>query len=476
MIASPSSSSCRRAIPVLATLIAFGVAMPLSARETDPIDDFVRAEMDRQQVPGVAVAIVRRGEVVRASGYGFANVEHRVPVGPATIFQSGSVGKQFTAAVVMLLVEDGRIGLDDPVTKYLPEAPAGWRDITVRHLLTHTSGIPDYTPQDVDRRRDYTEDELARMAFGLTREFPPGTRWNYSNTGYVLLGVIVHRASGRFYGDILAERVFAPLGMSTARVISEADIVPGRAAGYRLVDGALRNQEWVAPVLNTTADGSLYVSLLDLVAWDRGLRAKAVLRPESWAQVFEPVRLASGNPYPYGFGWSIDTVAGQTRVHHGGSWQGFQAYIARYLGDDLTIVVLANLAQADTARFVDGIAGLLNPALIRSAPTPITDEAPETRGRLEQLLDAAAKGTLSPADFAYVRAGFFPGAARRMQDLLAPLGRPIRIDLLERLTLGDDTVSTYEVAYGEQVVTVRLGLAPDGRVSAFQVRPRTPAR
>jgi CubicO group peptidase (beta-lactamase class C family) len=470
MIAPPLSPAFRHAVPVLVTLVAFGLATPLSAQDADPIDEFVRAEMNRQQVPGVAVAIVRRGEVERARGYGFANVEHRVPVGPATIFQSGSVGKQFTAAVVMWLVEDGRIGLDEPVTKYLPEAPAGWGDITVRHLLTHTSGIPDYTPQDVDRRRDYTEDELARMAFGLTREFPPGTRWNYSNTGYVLLGVIVRRASGRFYGDILAERVFAPLGMSTARVISEADIVPDRAAGYRLVDGALRNQEWVSPVLNTTADGSLYVSVLDLVAWDRGLRAKAVLRPESWAQVFEPVRLASGNPYPYGFGWSIDTVAGQTRVHHGGSWQGFQAYIARYLGDELTIVVLANLAQADTSRFVDGIAALLNPALTRPAPAPITDEAPDTRARLEHLLDAAAKGTLSPADFAYVRAGFFPGAARRIQDLLSPLGRPARLDLLERITLGDDQVSTYEVTFADRVLIVRLGLAPDGRVSAFQVR------
>ena len=147
----------------------------------------------------------------------------------------------------------------------------------MRHLLTHTSGIPDYGPETVDFRKDYTEEELARLAFGLKLEFAPGSRWNYSNTGYVLLGIIVGKASGRFYGDLLAERVFAPLGMKTARVISEADIVPNRAAGYRLVDGQLKNQEWVAPKLNTTADGSLYLSVLDLVAWDRGLRAGAVL-------------------------------------------------------------------------------------------------------------------------------------------------------------------------------------------------------
>ena len=129
----------------------------------------------------------------------------------------------------------------------------------------------------MDYRHDYTEDELEKMASGLTPEFPPGSRWNYSNTGYVLLGIIIHKASGQFYGDVLRERVFTPLGMRSARVISEADIVPNRAAGYDLVKGELKNQEWVAPKLNTTADGSLYLSLQDYIAWDRGLRAKKIL-------------------------------------------------------------------------------------------------------------------------------------------------------------------------------------------------------
>ncbi len=158
------------------------------ARGLDRIDAFVRAEMARQKVPGIAIAILKNGSVLAAKGYGFANVEHRVPVGPETIFQSGSMGKQFTSAAVMLLVEQGKIGLEDPVTKFFPDAPASWRAITVHHLLTHTSGIPDYEevkggPASVDLRRDYTEDELSRFAFSLTLEFPPGSRWNYSNTG-----------------------------------------------------------------------------------------------------------------------------------------------------------------------------------------------------------------------------------------------------------------------------------------------------
>src|SRR5207244_4067380 len=192
---------------------------------------YVVAVVGRQRVPGVAVAIVSKGNVTRR-GYGFANLEHMVPVTDETIFQSGSLGKMFTATAVMLQVEDGKLALSDPVTKFFPDAPTSWRDITVRHLLTHTSGIPDYTTSTFDYRKAWTEDPVADMAFAPALEFPPGSRWNYSNTGYALLGFIVHKVSGQFYGDVLKERVFKPLGMTTARIINEADVVPNRAAGY----------------------------------------------------------------------------------------------------------------------------------------------------------------------------------------------------------------------------------------------------
>jgi CubicO group peptidase (beta-lactamase class C family) len=447
----------------------------LHAASADRVDEFVRAEMSRQRVPGVAVAIVDRGTVVKAQGYGYANVEHQVPVRPETIFQSGSLGKQFTAAAVMALVEDGKLALDDTLGKYFPDAPEAFRPITVRHLLTHTSGIPDYTEGTLDYRRDYTEDELARLAFGLKLEFAPGARWNYSNTGYLLLGVLAHRASGRFYGDVLRDRVFRPLGMKTARIISEEDIVPHRAAGYRLAGGELKNQEWVSPKLNTTADGSLYFSVLDLVAWDKGLRARAVLKPESWAAVFQPVRLNSGRTYPYGFGWGIEQAAGQTVVGHGGSWQGFRTQLTRFLGNDLTIIVLANLAEAEPERFVDGIAALLDPRLAKPRPAPIADEEPAVTARLRGLLAAARDGRLSPAEFAYVRAGFFPDGAKRYAERLQGLGEPRRVELLERRELGDDRVYQYEVAYeGGKTFRVQLGIAPDDKLSALSISPREP--
>ena len=347
--------------------LGFVLVGPGHASDPDRLDAFVESERAKQRIPGVGVAIVRGGDVVKLQGYGLANVEHQVPVKPETIFQSGSLGKQFTAAAVMLQVEDGRLALEDPLTRFFPEAPAAWDRITIRHLLTHTSGIADYGRADVDYRKDYGEEAFARVAFGLKLGFPPGSRHSYSNTGYALLGFIVRKVSGRFYGDVLAERVFAPLGMRTARVISEQDIVLDRAAGYRLVDGALKNQEWVSPQLNTMADGSLYLSLLDLIAWDRGLRAGAVLKPASWAQVFTPATLTDGTSRPYGFGWRLGEVAGQKLQRHGGSWQGFKSDIARFLGSDLTIVVLANLAEARPERFTDSLARLLDPSLATAA-------------------------------------------------------------------------------------------------------------
>jgi len=454
-------------------LLGAGLATAASQPDSElmgKVDAFVVAEMRRQAIPGVAIGILSKGQVAVAKGYGEANVEHRVPVSRATVFQSGSVGKQFTAVAVMLQVEDGKLALDDSITKYFADAPRSWRPITVRHLLTHTSGIPDYGPQDLDFRRDHTEAELTKAAYDLPLEFEPGKRWSYSNTGYVLLGILVHRVSGRFYGEVLKERVFVPLGMKTARIISEADIVANRAAGYRLVNGELKNQEWVAPQFNTTADGSLYLALDDYIAWNRGLRAGAILRPQSWLQIYTPATLASGKTYPYGFGWELDESAGKPWYHHGGTWQGFRTYISRYLADDLTIVVLANLVDAKPERFVDGLAAIVDPRLAKLEPTtPMPDSDPAVTGRVRALLENARAGKLSPQDLQHVRRS---PDVQRWEALLRPLGPLQRLDLLDRRELGDDRVFTYSAVHREATLIVRLGLAPDDQVCVFDIQAR----
>ena len=390
---------------VLALLGLIAVSSHAAATsQTDSIDTIVRAQLAAQRVPGMAVAVIRGGEIVKAQGYGLANVEHDVPVTDETIFQSGSIGKQFTATAIMLQVEDGKIALSDPLTKFFADGPAAWREITVRHLLTHTSGIPDYNEGLLDYRRDYSEDELVAFARKLPLDFAPGAEWKYSNTGYILLGAIIRKASGKFYGDVLRERVFEPLGMTTARVISEHDIVPRRAAGYRLVNGTLQNQQWVAPSLNTTADGSLYLSLRDMIAWDRGVRAGALLTRTSWDQIFEPVKLNSGRLHPYGFGWRVDRVAGRVVRRHAGAWQGFKSSIAQYVDDELTIVALANLSQANPDQVVDAIARTLIPQLsttqswvIRGAQIADGTGGPLQRADLRIVGDTIAEvGSIRP--------------------------------------------------------------------------------
>src|ERR1700691_3029533 len=222
------------------------IAPSISQAQTAPalsvdVSNYVQSEMQRQHIPGVALLVSRRGKIVQAEGFGLANVELQVPVKPETVFQSGSVGKQFTATAVMMLVEEGKVGLDDPLTKYSPSAPPTWKEVTVRELLSHTAGFTDY-PKDFDMRRDYTEAQELKIVESIPPAFPPGTSWSYSNLGYVTLGLLIHKVTGEFYGDFLQERIFRPLDMRTARIISEAEIVPNRAAGYRLVKGELKNQ------------------------------------------------------------------------------------------------------------------------------------------------------------------------------------------------------------------------------------------
>lgn len=344
---------------LLATLLTATLSAAAQQPVSSSVDRYIDSELHRQHIPGLALLVARDGKAVQAQGYGLSNVELNVPVKPETIFQSGSVGKQFTATAVMMLVEEGKIRLDDPIGKYLKDAPPAWNEVTIRELLSHTAGFTDY-PDNFDFRRDYTEAQLLKIVEGIPLAFPPGTKWSYSNLGYLTLGILIHQVTGKFYGDFLQERIFRPLGMTTTRIISEADIIPNRAAGYRLVKGELKNQEWVSPTLNTTADGALYFSILDLAKWDAALYTEKLLKRSSLQQMWTIAKLKNGEPNSghYGFGWEILEKNGHHVVDHGGAWQGFKTHISRYVDDKLTIVVLTNLESADPGRIADHVATL----------------------------------------------------------------------------------------------------------------------
>jgi CubicO group peptidase (beta-lactamase class C family) len=340
---------------ILMSVLCSGGSAKAGDAALEQIDRFVSTEMSRQHIPGMAVAVVKNGEVMLAKGYGFANVEHEVPVTAHSIFQSGSVSKQFTAAAIMLLEEQGKLHLDDPIARYLPRTKARWGSITVRHLLTHTSGIPDYE-DEVDTRRDYSEHELAEFVGRLPRTSAPGDKFEYSNSGYLLLGIVIRTVTGKFHGDFIRENILEPLGMATARILTDAETVPHRVAGYQMSTDRILNQEWMSPTFTQTADGCFYLSLNDFLAWERAVRARALLKPDSWSKIFTPVVLNSGKTHPYGFAWEISQRVGQTVYGHDGSFRGFEAILMRYVEDDVTIIALANLVEVDLKQMADGMA------------------------------------------------------------------------------------------------------------------------
>jgi CubicO group peptidase (beta-lactamase class C family) len=230
-------------------------------------------------------------------------------------------------------------------------------------LLTHTSGLGDY-PENFSLQRDYTEDDLLKMIVAQPFGFRAGEKWSYSNLGYVTLGILVRKVSDDFWGDFLQKQVFEPLGMKNTRVIGEADIIPNRSAGYVLKDGALMNQRWIAPSVNTTADGSLYFTVEDLAKWAKALDAHNLVSPASYDQMWTPVKLNNGATAPYGFGWRVaKNDSGHWTLEHGGAWQGFASYIVRYPDDRLTVAALCNRSGASAGYIAKRIAGFYVPAL-----------------------------------------------------------------------------------------------------------------
>ena len=409
----------RRILSALVGIVSWCGVLRAQDPIFDSVDTYITREMQRQHIPGMSVAILRGDSLLLGRGYGLANVELGVPATDSTIYQSGSVGKQFTAAAVAMLVQRGRLRLEDRIVKWFPEGAGVWDSVTVQHLLTHTSGVAEYTDSTFDYRKDYTEDQLVRFAAARPMDFSPGVRWAYSNTGYLLLGVLIHRVTGRFYGEILRDLIFAPLGMRSTRIISEADIVPNRAAGYQLVKGKLKNQDWVAPSLNTTADGSLYSSIQDLAKWAVSLNQERIPDGGVLRGVWSPVRLNDGGLYPYGFGWELSGQRGHRRIGHTGSWQGFKTAIHRYPEFKLTVVALANLAQAQPGAIAEGIAGILEPALrpphLLSAPLP----GPAPRLPVEQLMSRITEGTDSASVTPAFHRFLSPASRRDLKEALA---------------------------------------------------------
>lgn len=319
----------------------------------DPTDDFIKVRMDDFNLPGLSLAVVKNGEIIKAEGYGLADRDRRIPATRDTVYKIGSVSKQFIATGIMLLAEEKRIRLDDSINKYLSGTPSSWAAISIRHLLTHTSGLVRESPA-FSPFKNRPDAELLGALHAVPLRFAPGEKWEYSNSGYITLAEIIRVVTQQPWTEYLNQKVFAPAGMTATLPTNTTASIPTRAVGYTGDDNRRKVDEWAA----LRASGAFLSTVQDLAKWDALLYTDQVLSGASRRQMWTAVRLSDRNTAPYGLGWHVDSVRGSRRIWHGGGLPGFTAHFARYVDDGLSVIVLANGDDSDMASIANGVAAL----------------------------------------------------------------------------------------------------------------------
>ena len=327
------------------------------------IDSVVDAEMKKAKVPGMSVAVQRGGDVLLAKGYGIADLEHGVPATVETVYRIGSITKQFTAAAIMRLVEQGKVGLQDDITKYLPDYPTQGHKVTIHHLLTHTSGIKSYTSLGPKfwgeaALHDLDDDKMLELFKNEPFDFDPGAKYLYNNSAYYLLGVVIKKVTGTPYAEHVQKTIFEPLGLRNTLYCDERPIVPHRAQGYEVTDGRVVNDGPIS--MNTPgAAGALCSNVLDLLAWQRAFNADRLVSAASRRLMTTKTTLIDKSESSYGYGLGLGDLEGHRSIAHGGGINGFITQLSYFPDDSLTVVVLGNTGSAPSARVAGTIARLV---------------------------------------------------------------------------------------------------------------------
>jgi D-alanyl-D-alanine carboxypeptidase len=413
-------------MPLVVILLLVFAASPVTRADT--IDDYVKAEMAKRDIPGLAFAVLKQGAVVRIGAYGSANLETESPVTRDSVFELASLTKQFTAAAVMLLVQERRINLDDLLSHYVADTPASWKSISVRHLLTHTAGFPDQFPDEYGGT-DLMDKTTAQMFASVAKTpllFPPGTRAQYSDPGYFLLGMVIEKAAGRTYGEFLDERIFRPLGMTNSRVIDQWAIVKHRVAGYTIRERRTLNgrRDWQ---LELPSHYGVMSTIDDMTKWEAVLASGTLLTRSSLDRMWTSARLADGRQVQifgarYGFGWMVGDTRGQRIVEHGG-FSG--THMLRFPDKGVTVVVLTNLdirSGSQPQMIARGLAGLVDssllpPHMMTEKPDPDARSTARIRTMLEDIAAGRAPEAMTPSQ----------------REVLAELPPPVRDGLADRL-------------------------------------------
>ena len=442
----------------------------------DEIDRYVERRLREMHIPGASLAVVRDGRIVKAKGYGLANIELSVPATPSTVYEIGSNTKQFTAAAIMMLVEEGKLRLDDKITKYFPAAPPSWSGITIAHLLTHTSGIQNHVAvpgylgvfkTNLFFETTPSRSDLLQMFYKLPLEFQPGETWSYDNTGYHLLGTIIEQVSGKPYFQFLSERIFAPLAMTSTRSTDARPLVRNRAAGYEWVDGAYENRPALPPAVGFSA-GSILSTVEDLAKWDAALASEKLLTPASRERIWTPARTNDGAfaSFDYGFGWFIDSYHGHRFVQHTGGTPGFSSAIYRFLDDKLTVIVLTN----HNDRVIDPIAIDIAGFYVRNLKRPESalDPDPQTSARVRAAFADLLAGKPDPSAFTPPMQTFLGTmTGKAFWQWFASLGPLKTFTFSDSESREANRVLRYRVVLGDSAYWFSANVAPDGRIAQF---------
>ncbi|MBA4149983.1 MAG: beta-lactamase family protein [Verrucomicrobia bacterium] len=334
---------------LILVLLSFLTAANLYA---DKADEHIREEMKKREIPGLAITIVQNGRAVKTSSYGAANLEWGNRVTKETAFEIGSTTKQFTASAIMLLVQDGKLSLDDKIAKHLKNTPAHWTNITVRQLLNHTSGIKSYTGinngQGFELTKRLSQEQFIESIGAYPLEYQPGDAWKYCNSAYNLLGYIIENLSGKTYFEFLGERIFNPLGMTATTNREPSVLIPYRASGYeKNRQGKLVNRDY--DLTDIGAAGAIVSTVGDMAKWDAALNSEKILSAASKSEMWTITQLNNGTTKNYGLGWYVDTLEGHTNIGHSGSTSGFSASFQRFPDNKLTIIVFCNSGEGGVA-------------------------------------------------------------------------------------------------------------------------------
>lgn len=436
----------RAAALTLFAVLLSGANIHAASVDEATLDKTIETIMKNRTVPGVAIAILEQGKPIFTKGYGYANLEHGVPVTPETVFQSASVGKMFTSAAILLLEQDGKLSLNDKITNYIPSAPDSWKDITIKHLLLHRSGLPQEMdfPENMDElseeeviawfeaslAKDYSDADIIETLSNKPLAFAPDTAFSYSNPGYALLGIIVKQVSGQFYGDLLKERIFEPAGMKTAQVNDIRQIIPNRSQGYQLTGDTLIRDYYVSPTLSQTADGSLLFSVLDMAAWDKALYSDTILPQKLSQKAWQTHPYSDGTTQldAYGFGWGIINVRGYTAHAHSGGWQGFSTYFVRIPEKGLSAIVLTNREGGGASNIAKKALAVVDPDL--TPYWPIDDDTPAITKRHYQLIADYVAGKKLGSGFTQEAISQLNGKMQRRISTDVSLGKEDRFKLV----------------------------------------------